>query len=88
MKYIDCFNCYCGYHVPLNEKPTSRKALIAALNIYFYGASRNVKIPIKVDLKPDDWEERFAPEPTIHRKLNRQIQHAFQRQKNNQAKTS
>lgn len=39
-------------------------------------------------LKPDDWEERFAPEPTIHRKLNRQIQHAFQRQKNNQAKTS
>lgn len=56
MKHIDCFNCYCGYHVPLNEKPTSRKALIAALNIYFYGASRNIKIPIKVDLKPDDWD--------------------------------
>lgn len=31
-------------------------------------------------LKPDDWEERFAPELAIKRELNRQLQKALQRQ--------
>ncbi|MGT2907517.1 Cof-type HAD-IIB family hydrolase [Streptococcus dentiloxodontae] len=30
-------------------------------------------------LKPDDWEERFAPEPHIKRELDRQIQKSLQR---------
>lgn len=29
-------------------------------------------------LKPDDWEERFAPEAAINREINRQIQKALQ----------
>ena len=32
-------------------------------------------------LKPDDWEERFAPEPAIKREIDRQIQKSFKRQK-------
>ncbi|MGT2742807.1 Cof-type HAD-IIB family hydrolase [Streptococcus plurextorum] len=31
-------------------------------------------------LKPDDWEERFAPEPAIKRELDRQIQKAKMKQ--------
>lgn len=31
-------------------------------------------------VKPDDWEERFAPEPAIKRELDRQIRKAQQRQ--------
>lgn len=31
-------------------------------------------------LKPDDWEERFAPEPAIKRELDRQLRKAQQRQ--------
>lgn len=31
-------------------------------------------------LKPDDWEERFAPEPAIKRELDRQIQKSLKRQ--------
>lgn len=31
-------------------------------------------------LKPDDWEERFAPEPAIKRELDRQIQKSLSRQ--------
>lgn len=36
-------------------------------------------------LKPDDWEERFAPEPAIKRELDRQIQKSLNRKKRNQA---
>ncbi|MBM7635369.1 HAD-IIB family hydrolase [Streptococcus saliviloxodontae] len=32
-------------------------------------------------LKPDDWEERFAPEPSIRRELDRQIQKSLNRKK-------
>lgn len=32
-------------------------------------------------LKPDDWEERFAPEPAIKRELDRQIQKSLNRKK-------
>lgn len=32
-------------------------------------------------LKPDDWEERFAPEPAIKRELDRQIQKSLQHRK-------
>ena len=33
-------------------------------------------------LKPDDWEERFAPEPKIKRELDRQLQKALNRSQN------
>ena len=36
-------------------------------------------------LKPDDWEEKFAPEPAIKRELDRQIQKSLNRKKRNQA---
>ena len=36
-------------------------------------------------LKPDDWEDRFAPEPAIKRELDRQIQKSLNRKKRNQA---
>ena len=32
-------------------------------------------------LKPNDWEERFAPEPHIKRQPDRQIQKSLQRNK-------
>ena len=80
----------------LNKSPTEKLIyqMSKHLNINPFNKKINNKLSKTTNtfcnkiLKPDDWEERFAPEPTIHRKLNRQIQHAFQRQKNNQAKTS
>ena len=32
-------------------------------------------------LKPDDWEEKFAPEPAIKRELDRQIHKSLNRKK-------
>lgn len=37
-------------------------------------------------LKPDDWEERFAPEPKIKRELDRQLQKALNRSQNRSSK--
>lgn len=34
-------------------------------------------------LKPDDWQERFAPEPAIKREIDRQLRKAMMRQQSN-----